>query len=686
MVQWLGERLRSLKLRLALTSALLIMVSVGLTVQVVLNEVAVRTESTILDLEHANTRRLASVMSARLVNLQLALRNAAANLPTRRLDDPSTVGEFLESKPVLKGLFDNIFLALPNGRIVAVLDRDGYRDPQINISDRGYFQRTLELGRPVLSEPLQGRVSNKPAIIMTLPVTDASARVRAVLVGSLPLNTRGLMAELDEDNAADDSSGMLTVVIDAQARLAYHPDAQWLLTDAAAQPMLKGTIEEWMHLGRPVEPQGLSFIQGGYLVAMAGVADADLVVVRLARLDVLLSGLKVGAQRAVWMGLVVALAGGAIILLLTLRILRPLQALEARAKRLLKGDLPIEQGWPQGGGEIGQLSQVLREVMQLREASQAASHQVMAQMQAVMDRAPVGLAFTQNRRFELVSVSWARLFGYTARELTGAPARVLYESDEFFEALGQRSALAFVNGRGFSEEIHYTRRDGSSFWGRLQGAPVRDDKPQGASIWIVEDITDERRHREHLLWSSTRDALTEAYNRRAFEAQLGDHLNADGPRLAASALFIDLDWFKVINDTAGHAAGDEVLREVARRIAALVRGNDVVARIGGDEFAVLLRSCDVPQALLVAEKIRESILGYQLAWNGQFLGVGVSIGLVGIAPGWRELAEVMDAADSACYAAKRAGRNRVCVAASDGVVRCVAVDGDAPDAARAGGR
>lgn len=678
MVNWLFERARSLKLRLALTGALLIMASVGLTVHFVLHEVGVRTEGKILDLEHADTRRLASVMSARLINLQLALRHAATAMPAKGVDDWRQMGLFLESKPVLKGMFDNIFAALPDGRVVAVLDDDGFRDPLYSIGDRPYFQRTLKQARPVMSEPLMGRESRKSVIILTMPVFDAAGKVRAVLGGALPLSMRGLMAELDQDNSTDDQGGILTVVIDVNGRLAYHPDPQWVLRDAADRPMLMAAMKEWERQGRPVEPQGLSFIQGEYLVAMAGVPDADWVVIRVASLDMLLSGLKTGAQRAVWMGFVVAMAGGLVILLLTLQILKPLQALEVRAKQLIKGDLPIAQGWPQVGGEIGQLSGVLREVMQLREASQATSAQVMAQMQAVMDRAPVGLAFTRDNRFELVSVSWARLFGYTARELTGAPARVLYESDEFFEALGLRAALAFANGRGFSEEVFYQRRDGSHFWGRLQGALVRDDQPVGASIWIVEDITDERRHREHLLWSSTRDSLTEVYNRRAFEAQLTEHLNAERTYAAASALFIDLDWFKAINDTAGHAAGDEVLREVARRISGLVRGNDVVARIGGDEFAVLLRSCDVSQALQVAEKIRESILDYRFPWSERPLGVGVSIGLVGIAAHWREVQQVMDAADRACYAAKHAGRNRVCISGDDGQAQCVAPQPEAP--------
>ena len=132
------------------------------------------------------------------------------------------------------------------------------------------------------------------------------------------------------------------------------------------------------------------------------------------------------------------------------------------------------------------------------------------------------------------------------------------------------------------------------------------------------------------------------------------------------ALFIDLDRFKQVNDTGGHAAGDALLRDVAQLLAAQVRKSDTVARLGGDEFAVLLNSCPLAQAQLMAEKMRSAVVDYRLTWEGDLaFSVGASIGLLPVAGTYSGAAEVLRAADAACYAAKRQGRNCVVVATAD---------------------
>jgi len=126
-------------------------------------------------------------------------------------------------------------------------------------------------------------------------------------------------------------------------------------------------------------------------------------------------------------------------------------------------------------------------------------------------------------------------------------------------------------------------------------------------------------------------------------------------------MFIDLDHFKQVNDTAGHAAGDAVLRDIAKALVAQVRKSDTVARLGGDEFAVLLSECPLGHAREIAEKTRQAVADYGLDWEGRQLSVGASIGLVRVDGSFVDIAEVLAAADAACYAAKRQGRNRVVV-------------------------
>jgi diguanylate cyclase (GGDEF)-like protein/PAS domain S-box-containing protein len=280
-------------------------------------------------------------------------------------------------------------------------------------------------------------------------------------------------------------------------------------------------------------------------------------------------------------------------------------------------------------------------------------------MRAVMAKAPVGIAFTRNRRFELVSDEFNRLLGYEGSGLEGEAARVIYASDEFYQGLGTRVGAAFGMGRVFSEEIEFVRRDGSRFWGQLLGAPVSPHDAGAGTIWTLGDISEERRKRNALSWAATHDALTNIANRQEFESQLADHLADRRRREAACMLYVDLDGFKAVNDAAGHAAGDQLLRDIAGLLMARIRSIDLAARLGGDEFGVLLRSCALPTALGVAEQIRSRIDAHSLHWQGRDFHVGVSIGVVQIEDSFVDVASVIAAADAACYAAKHAGRNAV---------------------------
>jgi diguanylate cyclase (GGDEF)-like protein len=159
--------------------------------------------------------------------------------------------------------------------------------------------------------------------------------------------------------------------------------------------------------------------------------------------------------------------------------------------------------------------------------------------------------------------------------------------------------------------------------------------------------------------------LTRLHNRESFERGLARAL-AEGPH-PVTLVMIDLDRFKAINDSAGHAAGDQVLRDVAAMLQAEVRGGDLVARLGGDEFAIVLTDCSAEDAQSLAERIRASAAQIGVEYRGRRLSIGASIGLAdaraaGVAP-----AELMASADAACYEAKRSGRDAVRMAATAGL-------------------
>ena len=164
----------------------------------------------------------------------------------------------------------------------------------------------------------------------------------------------------------------------------------------------------------------------------------------------------------------------------------------------------------------------------------------------------------------------------------------------------------------------------------------------------------------HLAFQARHDALTGLINRREFEARLEQAIAAvNSGGVEITVLFLDLDHFKTVNDTSGHLAGDELLRQLSRLFLGRLRDKDTLARIGGDEFGIVLPDCGSENALRVADDLCTIANNYRFVWQDQVFTVGVSIGLVKIEPGMRNITDILAAGDAACYLAKDAGRNRV---------------------------
>jgi diguanylate cyclase (GGDEF)-like protein len=185
-------------------------------------------------------------------------------------------------------------------------------------------------------------------------------------------------------------------------------------------------------------------------------------------------------------------------------------------------------------------------------------------------------------------------------------------------------------------------------------------------VRLLSDIAAAQAAEQHLSWQASHDALTELANRRQFERSLAELLASARQRGESHAvLFVDLDQFKVVNDTCGHLAGDALLRQLALALAAKMRRGDMLARLGGDEFGVLLRNCDILNARPVATQILGVIHAFRFAWEGRVFSLGASIGVAAVTSGSRDLESVMSAADTACYLAKDKGRNQVQVYSED---------------------
>ena len=201
-------------------------------------------------------------------------------------------------------------------------------------------------------------------------------------------------------------------------------------------------------------------------------------------------------------------------------------------------------------------------------------------------------------------------------------------------------------------------------------APIRDRAGHLlGTVVVFRDVSRERRLRRALSYQATHDALTGLLNRREFEHRLHAALaETRGERPLEHALvYVDLDQFKIVNDTCGHPAGDRLLKQVTALLQTRVRASDTLARLGGDEFGILLQDCPRDQSLKIADGLRQAIHEFRYEWDGQQMRIGASIGIVGIDRGSESVAAIMSAVDVACYAAKDGGRNRVHVYESDNV-------------------
>ena len=205
------------------------------------------------------------------------------------------------------------------------------------------------------------------------------------------------------------------------------------------------------------------------------------------------------------------------------------------------------------------------------------------------------------------------------------------------------------------------KRDGNEMYIESTASPIRDGS--GAvcgGVLVFHDVSESRELNRKLSYHASHDILTGLVNRREFEARLERSLRSAKARETQYALcHLDVDQFKIINDTCGHSAGDALLGQVGALLKTKIRWRDTLARLGGDEFGVLLESCSLDDALVMAEQLRETMRNYKFVWEERTFRLGCSIGVVPITGDSEDVATVLSSADSACQAAKEGGRNRV---------------------------
>jgi diguanylate cyclase (GGDEF)-like protein/PAS domain S-box-containing protein len=264
----------------------------------------------------------------------------------------------------------------------------------------------------------------------------------------------------------------------------------------------------------------------------------------------------------------------------------------------------------------------------------------------------------------------SRMTGWSEQDAIGLPLpQVFHVVDEDNGRVAPNLAALVLNEKPVPalDCMTLISKTGERFAIKDTATPIRDPSNRiNGVVLVIRDISKERELAAEITYQATHDALTGLVNRREFHHRLDMALQlarVDGHQ--HSLLYIDLDQFKIVNDTCGHSAGDELLRQLSTVMRAQLRPGDTVARLGGDEFGVLLPYCPRDAALEIADSIRESIKEFDFVWANNVFPIGASIGLVTCGNDGATAPDLLRMADAACYVAKDMGRNRIHMYAED---------------------
>jgi diguanylate cyclase (GGDEF)-like protein/PAS domain S-box-containing protein len=297
--------------------------------------------------------------------------------------------------------------------------------------------------------------------------------------------------------------------------------------------------------------------------------------------------------------------------------------------------------------------------------------------QATLDSLGDGLVTTDSYgRIDFMNPAAEQLLGRPLGEVSGRPfadvVTVVDEADR--RALTDPVRQCLTSGVRVSlgrRAVVLTRADGAERSIELTASPLAGEHGEtSGAVVLLHDVTELRGIARQMSYQASHDALTGLVNRREFERRLQDSLEIARNAAQTHVLcYLDLDRFKAVNDTSGHMAGDNMLREVAALVKDAVRDSDTVARIGGDEFAMLLVGCPLEKAIQITEDVSSAIRDYRFVWKDKIFTIGVSIGLVEIGRESTSIEDVMSAADSACYVAKSRGEVHVYSARDEAMAR-----------------
>lgn len=343
------------------------------------------------------------------------------------------------------------------------------------------------------------------------------------------------------------------------------------------------------------------------------------------------------------------------------RVAKPITFLVKTAKKISRNHDYSLRAAKYSEDEIGILVDAFNAMLETIEGKNKSLLDLKNNYQALYDNNPT-MVFDLNLQGQILSVNQfgAKQIGLSVDDLRGVSILDFTHPDDIAGSQAFFEQCVSYPHQVHKQEKRFICDNGDVIWVRETARLVNARHQNKHLLSVCEDITETRRLADKIAYQASHDELTGLTNRRQFDIYVQDLVTlAKTDKSSHIMCYLDLDQFKVVNDTCGHLAGDELLRQLGELLRQHVRKTDVLARLGGDEFGILMAYCTKEQALITGDKLRNAIADFQFGWENRSFSISVSIGIAPIDHTCGNAVEILKEADAACYAAKEKGRNRV---------------------------
>ncbi|MGK5079210.1 diguanylate cyclase domain-containing protein [Janthinobacterium sp. HLX7-2] len=582
------------------------------------------------------------------------LRVIADSLAASGVGDGDGLQRFLSAQTVLGKEFYTAGLVAADGSLLA--SRSPFKPHAgLNLKGRPYFEQTLATRRSVISAPLNGSISGMPLVVVTQPVFDAQGGVRYVLVASVNLRQPDFLGRL---GALKPGNGGYLYIMTNDGIIVEHPDKSRIMQHIEAHGPLsvptRRAMQGYEGSLAGTTNSGVDALFAYQRIASTGWILASVYPMRdaFAPLHAIRSKILLAA---VLLAALAGLAGWRVVL----RLLQPLERLRRQVHQIRRQRLGIEALQIERRDEIGDLSRDFYSLVAEREMAEAQTRDSERRLKLLTDHVPVVIVYIdREHRYQFINATFEKWFGRSHQESMMHSMREVL-GEEAYQLREQYLLRAFAG-----EEVEYEftiEGEAETEYRAFQASYVPDVGESGVVegvYGLIHEITKAKAVHTALQFAASTDTLTGIANRRRFDEQLALSMQRTRATRAPMALaYLDIDRFKGINDSLGHQAGDEVLKQFSARLAGSVRASDLVARLAGDEFVIIFDGVNsAAEVRHIGAKIIDAIrVPFQLA-SGP-LPVTASIGIAIFRAGELTPEQLLDLADQALYEAKGQGRD-----------------------------